>query len=117
MVTAQATKAALDEGEMVAELAQISPEFDREPICGPGRDACALVDARLVRSLQQGERSLFEPAHDRMVDVIRTWISDEEMAAKAVRELLRREWTPGSVSSFSLRRSLRLIDEQREALR
>ena len=41
MVTAQATKAALDEGEMVAELAQISPEFD------PGADLPALAATRV----------------------------------------------------------------------
>ena len=53
-----------------------------------------------------------------MVDVIRTWISDEEMAAKAVRELLRREVdTWQRLKLLIAPEALRLIDEQREALR
>jgi hypothetical protein len=119
MVTAQKTKAALDEAELVAEVAATSPDFD------PAADLAALaavrkalVDLRLVRSFQLGERAMFELAHDHIAAEIATWISAEELAAKAVQELLRRELDSWRRHGLLIApEALRLIHEQRESLR
>ena len=92
MVTSQATKAALDDAEMVNGLAEADPGFDHDDAQAV---AClratrqALVNLRLVSSFKVGKGALFELAHDHMAAEIATWIGEEEMKAKLARELYR----------------------------
>lgn len=121
MVTSQATKAVLDDAEMIAEMTETDPDFDADDAqavaCARATRA-ALVNLRLVRSFKMGERVLYELAHDHMAAEIATWISQDEMQAKLTRDLLRREldsWR--SLGKLVEPEALRLIHERRDALR
>jgi len=121
MVTSQKTKAALDDAEIRTELAEADPDFDAQDsqrVDGLRKTRAALVNLRLVRSFQVGERALYELAHDHIAAEIATWIGQEEMQAKLARELLRREmdsWR--GLGKLIEPGALRLLHERREALR
>ncbi|TEU19250.1 MAG: hypothetical protein E3J21_04305 [Anaerolineales bacterium] len=121
MVTSQATKAALDDTEMVAGIAEADPDFDPEDeqdITCLRATRAALVDLRLVRSFKVGDDALYELAHDLMAAEIATWIGEEEMQAKLARELLRREMDSWhSLGKLIEPGALQLIHEQRQDLR
>ena len=93
MVTSQRTKAALAWPEILAELVEADGlRADDAAAQERARDVLAqLVRLRLVREFERGGVALYELAHDHVARKIAASISDEEMAAKAVRELLRRE--------------------------
>jgi len=120
MVTSKATKAALNREELLRELAQAEMiDFQQEQDRIEALKALAgLVDVRLIRSFEQGGEALFELAHDHMAAEIATWISEEEMQTKLVRELLRREleaWR--DFGKLIETESLRIINEQRDDLK
>ena len=94
----------------------------RQATPGPGAERddvlAQLVRLRLVREFERGGVALYELAHDHVARKIAASISDEEMAAKAVRELLRREVESWQRHGLLIApEALRLIHEQREALR
>ncbi len=121
MVTSQATKAALNDAEMMAEIGEVDPHFD--PKDGQAVDCLrdtrkALVNLRLVRSFKVGGSVLYELAHDHMATEIATWISEGEMQTKLTRELLRREMQSWhSLGKLIELTSFKLIHEEREKLR
>jgi iron(II)-dependent oxidoreductase len=119
LVTTRATKTALDEAELLEELAQAQPDFDpAAELAALRATRGSLVDLRLLRSFQVGERSLVELAHDLMAAKIAAWIDEAAMQAKLARELLRQQ-----VESWQRHKlliapeALRLIHAQREQLR
>lgn len=119
MVTTKETKAALDEAELLEELAQAQDDFDPDA----ERDAvrttrASLVNLRLLRSFQVGERSLVELAHDHMAREIAAWIDESAMQAKLARELLRQQVESWQIHKLLIApEALRLIHAQREHLR
>ena len=120
MVTSQQTKAALAWPEIVAELAQWdglaagdAPALERAHVV-----LAHLVRLRLVREFERGGVALYELAHDHVAGKIAASISAEEMAAKAARELLRREVDSWKRHGLLISpEALRLIHEQGESLR
>jgi formylglycine-generating enzyme required for sulfatase activity len=119
MVTSQKTKAALTWAEMVRGMAETGEAFDTgqdQPALQKTRDA--LVNARLLRSFQIGEQTLYELAHDHMAAEIGGWLSDAELQTRLARELLRREWEKWESHGLLISAdALALIHEQRDALR
>jgi formylglycine-generating enzyme required for sulfatase activity len=126
MVTSKAEKAALDAREMAAEVSKTDPDGKTPESLEATRKA--LVDLRLVRSFQVGERTLYELVHDHMAKEIATWMDEGEMMAKLAYEQLCREVDArrhdrslielNTLEWFhSARESLRLLDpEQLELL-
>ncbi len=119
LVTTKETKAALDEAELLEELAQAGADFDPAAELEALRTTrSSLVNLRLLRSFQVGERPLVELAHDHMAAKIATWIDKAAMQAKLARELLRQQ-----VESWQRHKlliapeALRLIHAQGEHLR
>jgi formylglycine-generating enzyme required for sulfatase activity len=120
MVTSRATKAALDWKALLDELAGsgaldaadgLAVEATREVLA-------RLVDLRLVREFERGDRSLYELAHDHMAAEIATWIDEAEMGVKLARELLRREmesWR--GLGKLIEPAALQVIHERRDDLR
>jgi hypothetical protein len=119
LVTTRETKAALTEAELLDELAQAETDFDPAAEHEALRATlAALVNLRLLRTFQMGERPLVELAHDHMAREIATWIDEAAMQAKLARELLRQQ-----VESWQRHKlliapeALRLIHDQRQRLR
>ncbi|MCP4543138.1 MAG: SUMF1/EgtB/PvdO family nonheme iron enzyme, partial [Chloroflexi bacterium] len=125
LVTSQATKAALNDAEMVAGMAEADPDFDPDDLDDKKllhATRQALVDLRLLRSFtaasQAGEGALYELAHDYIAAEIATWIDEGEMQTKLVRELLRRELESYRILDKLIEpAALKMIHEQREGLR
>ncbi|MCX6031782.1 MAG: SUMF1/EgtB/PvdO family nonheme iron enzyme, partial [Chloroflexi bacterium] len=119
LVTTQETKAALDEAELVDELIQAQADFDPDKELETLRiTRASLVNLRLLRSFQAGERPLVELAHDHMAAEIATWIDQAAMQAKLARELLRQQVESWQRHSLLIAPdALRLIHAQREHLR
>jgi iron(II)-dependent oxidoreductase len=120
MVTGQRTKAALTHDELLDLLDEAGAirrgdEADRKLA---ENTRLGLERVRLLRGFERDGAALCELAHDHLAAEIATWISREEMDARAVRELLRREldsWRRHGLLIAA--EALRLIHEQREALR
>ena len=119
LVTTKETKAALDEAELLDELVQAQPDFDPAAELEALRATRAsLVNLRLLRSFQVGERPLVELAHDHMAVKIATWIDEAAMQAKLARELLRQQVESRQRHGLLIALdALRLIHAQRERLR
>ena len=119
LVTTKETKAALDEAELLEELAQAQANFDPAAELEAVRATRAsLVNLRLLRSFQVGERPLVELAHDHMAAKIATWIDEAAMQAKLARELLRQQVESWQRHNLLIApEALRLIHKQRDALR
>jgi formylglycine-generating enzyme required for sulfatase activity len=125
MVTSKAAKAALDAREMVAEVSKTDLDGKIPESLEATRKA--LVDLRLVRSFQVGERTLYELVHDHMAKEIASWMGESEMIAKAADERLRPAmdaWKkrhkliePDDLEWFhSVRESLRYLDPEHVGL-
>jgi iron(II)-dependent oxidoreductase len=120
MVTGQRTKAALTHDELLDLLDEAGAirrgdKADRELA---ENTRLGLERVRLLRGFERDGAALCELAHDHLAAEIATWISREEMDARAVRELLRREldsWRRHGLLIAA--EALRLIHEQRESLR
>ena len=119
LVTTKETKAALDEAELLDELTQAQAEFDPATELETLRiTRASLVNLRLLRSFQVGERALVELAHDHMAAKIATWIDQAAMQAKLARELLRQQVESWQRHGLLIApEALRLIHAQREHLR
>ena len=119
LVTTKETKAALDEAELLDELAQAQADFDPAAELETLRvTRASLVNLRLLRSFQVGERPLVELAHDHMAVKIATWIDEAAMQAKLARELLRQQVESWQRHGLLIApEALRLIHAQREHLR
>ena len=119
LVTTKETKAALGEAELLDELVLVQASFDPAAELEALRTTRAsLVNLRLLRSFQVGERPLVELAHDHMAKKIATWIDEAAMQAKLARELLRQQVDSWQSHGLLIApEALRLIDKQREALR
>ena len=119
LVTTKETKAALDEAELLDEMTQAQAEFDPEKELETLRiTRASLVNLRLLRSFQVGERPLVELAHDHMAAKIATWIDQAAMQAKLARELLRQQVESWQRHGLLIAPdALRLIHAQREHLR
>jgi hypothetical protein len=119
VVTSQKTKAALTWAEMAQGMAETGEAFDAQkdqPALQKTRDA--LVNARLLRSFQIGEQTLYELAHDHVAAEIGGWLSAEELQIRLARELLRREWEKWHSHGLPIAAdALALIHEQRDSLR
>ena len=83
MVTGRETKLPFRFGELMRDVGGDPPE-NRVVLN-------RLVDARLVRSLEQKEEQRYELAHDVLVEKVRSWIDETERQAKAVQDVLRQE--------------------------
>jgi hypothetical protein len=120
MVTGQRTKAALTHDELLNLLDEAGAirrgdEADRKLA---ENTRLGLERVRLLRGFERDGAALSELAHDHLAAEIATWISQEEMDARAVRELLRRELDSWQRHKLLIApEALRLIHEQREALR
>ena len=119
LVTTKETKAALDEAELLDEMTQAQAEFDPATELETLRiTRASLVNLRLLRSFQVGERPLVELAHDHMAAKIATWIDQAAMQAKLARELLRQQVESWQRHGLLIAPdALRLIHAQREHLR
>lgn len=119
LVTTKETKAALDEDELLDELTQAQADFDPAAELETLRiTRASLVNLRLLRSFQVGERPLVELAHDHMAAKIATWIDAAAMQAKLARELLRQQVESWQRHGLLIApEALRLIHAQREQLR
>jgi hypothetical protein len=119
LVTTKETKAALDEAELLDEMTQAQAEFDPAAELETLRiTRASLVNLRLLRSFQVGERPLVELAHDHMAAKIATWIDQAAMQAKLARELLRQQVESWQRHGLLIApEALRLIHAQREHLR
>jgi len=83
MVTSLQTKALLRKEELAVEL-------------GVDEDRVAevlekLMEARLIRAIQEDDQPLYELRHEYQTKHILRWISEDELQAKDVQELVRRE--------------------------
>jgi hypothetical protein len=120
LVTSRATKAALDQATLLAEMVESGALEATEGLQADaaGNVLARLVDLRLVRQFERGGGTLYELAHDHMAAEIATWIDAAEMEAKLARELLRREmesWR--GLGKLIEPAALKLIHERRDDLR
>ena len=110
LVTSQGTKAVKTGKELVQVLGTdvaLMGVLDR------------LVGARLLRVLERadGKEGAYELAHEYLIAEIATWIDEEEMQVRKVRELLRREMDNWRAARLPIRPEvLSLIHERREEL-
>ena len=121
MVTSQKTKAALTDTEILAALDEggvirLDDETDKRKVKAA---QLGLERVRLLRSFTRDDVGYYELAHDYLAKEIAASISQAELEVRAVRELLRRQvdsWRryPDLLIASE---ALRLIYEQREALR
>lgn len=121
LVTSKATKAVLDENEMITHMVESDPDFDPDDAAAlrhfqVTRDA--LVVLRLVRRFREHGQAFYELAHGHVAAEVATWVGQEEMRTKLARELLRRElgsWR--TLNRLIDPAAFRLIDQHREGLR
>lgn len=101
MVSSQRTKLAqtLEEIEINGAVRKVSQDVVNDALD-------TLVNRRLVRRFEQQGITYFELAHDYLSGHIAQWISEEEWAAKRIREMLAREMS-------SWREANSLMQEQR----
>lgn len=81
MVTERGTKAVVEVSEIARRLNQ--PPEDIRLVLD------RLLEARLVRSLNQGEEHLFELAHEYIIQEVQSWDSDVEISIQHARMVLR----------------------------
>jgi formylglycine-generating enzyme required for sulfatase activity len=120
MVTSEGTKAALTHDEILNRLDQAGAVE-----CGDPADEAlvkntrlGLQRVRLLRGFERDGQALYELAHDHLAAEIATWITEEEMAARLVRELLTRAMDDWRSAGLLIRPEvLALIHERREDLR
>jgi sulfatase modifying factor 1 len=119
LVTSKSTKAVLSFEEILESLS-----VDGLIVRGERKDhrlaleaMQGLQKARLIREIQSESGVLFELAHDFMASQIASQMSEEEIANRLTRELLRREtesWQ--AFGKYIERGSLALIHERRHVL-
>jgi hypothetical protein len=120
MVTSEGTKAVLTHDEILNRLdeagaAQYSDPAD-EALVKSTR--LGLQRVRLLRGFERDGQALYELAHDHLAAEIATWITEEEMAARLVHELLGRAMDDWRGAGLLIRPEvLALIHERREDLR
>ncbi len=120
MVTSQATKAALTQAEILdmleeMDLIQSSNPWDVEAV---EKTRLGLEHARLLRGFEQAGVALYELSSQYLAARIATWIGQEEMQVKLVRELLRREIDNWRYTGLLIPiEALKIIHEQRKELR
>lgn len=120
LVTSRSTKAALTHAEMLSLLDEAgeisaSDEADRRRLQAA---RLGLEQVRLLRSFERGGQGYYELAHDHLALAVAALLSEQELQVKVARELLRRaldNWR--SAQLLIPLEALKLIDEQRQALR
>jgi len=120
VVTSQATKAALTQEEIVelldeAGIIRGSSAAQRRLV---ENTRLGLERVRLLRSFERDGIALYELAHDHLAAEIATWISQEEMQSKLVRELLHRQLDNWQHAGLLIPpEALQLIHDRRDELR
>ena len=100
LVTTKETKAALDEAELLDEMTQAQAEFDPAAELETLRiTRASLVNLRLLRSFQVGERPLVELAHDHMAAKIATWIDQPPCRPSWRASYCASRWRAGSATA------------------
>lgn len=110
MVSSQQTKLALNVHEI-----KTSGRTSRIPAADLEKSLATLVDKRLMRRFERAGTAYFELAHDYLSRHVALWISEEEWAAKRIREMIMREmgnWREGR-TLIPIER-FRIIDNLRE---
>jgi signal transduction histidine kinase len=93
LITAGGTKQMLTQAELVTRLGEAAKLGKEAKVDEERLDQVLkrLVDYRLVRRHKDAGEGQYELAHEYLINEIKTWISDEELRLKAVKELLERE--------------------------
>ena len=120
VVTSQATKAALTQDEILCLLdeAGVMRADNASQRTLVENTRLGLEKVRLLRSFERDGVALYELTHDHLAAEIATWISQDEMQAKLVRELLHRQMDNWRHAGLLIPlEALQLIHERRDELK